>query len=328
MPVTALGHGVRVNVPVLVQQRAARLGAPGEAWLAGLEGLTAELERQWSIIVGSPLSGGSAAYVARARTADGRDVVLKIDPPDPDLSTAGQVRTLAAARGSGYVVLLAHDLERRALLLEALGAPMSRSGLAPERQLELLCAVLARAWRVPRRDGAKLEQAREKAGALAELVGSLWEDLGRPCSEHVVALALEYAKRRRAGTDLNHVVVVHGDPHPDNALQVLTARPGAEPGFVFVDPDGFLADPAYDLGVVLRGWCEELLAGDADRALATARRYCRLLADRSGLDETAVWEWGFLERVSTGLYLLHLGADDLGRKYLESAERLALPRHR
>ena len=304
----------------MVRQRAAHLGAVGEAWLAGLAELVADLERRWSITVGRPMSGGTAAFVAGARTGDGRNVVLKLEPPDPDLHTAGQIRTLEAARGHGYAMLLAYDLEHRALLLEALGPPLTRLGLPPERQMEILCALLVRAWEVPRPDSVTLAQAQEKAVFLAQLVSSLWEDLARPCSERVVALALKYAERRRAGTDLGRAVVVHGDPHPDNALQVLTARPGAEPGFVFVDPDGFLADPAYDLGVVLRGWCDELLTGDA---VATARRYCRLLAERSGSDGAAIWEWGFLERVSTGLYLLRFGAHELGRRYLESAERLA-----
>ena len=55
---------------------------------------------------------------------------------------------------------------------------------------------------------------------------------------------------------------------------------------------------------------------------------CRLLAARSGVNEAAIWEWGFLERISSGLYLLQLGADDLGRQYLDSAERLSMPGHR
>ncbi|MEV0113093.1 hypothetical protein AB0H77_07540 [Streptomyces sp. NPDC050844] len=87
-----------------------------------------------------------------------------------------------------------------------------------------------------------------------------------------------------------------------------------------MDPDGLLADPAYDLGVVLRDWCPELLAGDA---AALARSYCALLAARSGVAATAIWEWGFLERVSTGLYVLDFGAEELGRPYLDTAELLA-----
>lgn len=86
-----------------------------------------------------------------------------------------------------------------------------------------------------------------------------------------------------------------------------------------IDPDGFLADPAYDLGVVLRDWCEQLLAGDS---VALARRYCRLLANESGVDEAAIWKWGFIERVSSGLYTLRLGLDDTAGPFLATAQTL------
>jgi streptomycin 6-kinase len=84
-------------------------------------------------------------------------------------------------------------------------------------------------------------------------------------------------------------------------------------------PDGFRGDAAYDLGVVLRGWCPQLLAGDT-RSLA--HRYCRLLAARTGIDERAIWVWGFVERVSTGLYALSLGAEELAQPFLATAEAL------
>jgi hypothetical protein len=41
-----------------------------------------------------------------------------------------------------------------------------------------------------------------------------------------------------------------------------------------------------------------------------------------GADEVAMREWGYLERVSTGLYATSFGASDLGRPYLETAELL------
>ncbi|MBE3000343.1 phosphotransferase [Nocardiopsis sp. HNM0947] len=312
-----------MELPDLVRQRATRLGAAGTAWLNGLEDLVAELEQRWAITVGPPLSGGSAAYVARARDAEGRDAVLKIDPPDPELGTFDRVHVLRTAGGRGYVRLLADDAEHRALLLEGLGGPLSRAGLSPERQMGVLCDVLAQAWQVPRPSAATREQAQRKAVELGALVSSLWEKQDRPCPERVVDLALDFAEQRRAGTALEGAVVVHGDPHPDNALRVPVPRAGARSGYVLVDPDGFLADPAYDLGVVLRGWCTELLSGSPADAVVRARGYCRLLASRSGLDATAIWQWGFVERVSSGLYLLELGAGELGRQYLDSAERLA-----
>lgn len=58
---------------------------------------------------------------------------------------------------------------------------------------------------------------------------------------------------------------------------------------MFVDPDGFLGDPTYDLGVVLRDWCPELLAGDAP---SVAHRYCRQIAARTRMEEAAGFRRG------------------------------------
>lgn len=53
-----------------------------------------------------------------------------------------------------------------------------------------------------------------------------------------------------------------------------------------------------------------------------ARRYAELLAAGSGHDAQEVWEWGYLERVSTGLYALAFGAGDLARPFFRTAELL------
>ena len=89
---------------------------------------------------------------------------------------------------------------------------------------------------------------------------------------------------------------------------------------MFVDPDGFIADRAYDLGVALRDWSGRLLGPDAR---LVAEGFCDTLAERSGVDATRIWEWGFLERVSTGLYLLDVvRSPAVGIPYLRSAEQL------
>src|SRR6185503_18565663 len=105
-----------------------------------------------------------------------------------------------------------------------------------------------------------------------------------------------------------------------NALAARSPRSGAETGYLLVDPDGFAGDPAYDLGVALRDWHSQLLAADDPTRLA--RRYAELLAAGSGLDAQEVWEWGYLERVSTGLHALALGADELARPLLATAQLL------
>ncbi|MEU7043331.1 aminoglycoside phosphotransferase family protein [Streptomyces varsoviensis] len=304
-----------IELSPVVRAKAQRLGRRGQEWLTGLPDLVAELEQRWSVTAGDPLDRATSAYVLRARTRDGRPAVLKLAVPDPGFPSA--LRTLRLADGQGYVRPLAHDAERHAVLLESLGAPLDESGLPVPRQLDILCATLRRAWRVPPPEAVPRP---DRAHALAALVERLWDGLGRPCAERVADHALECAARRAAAFDPARCVVVHGDPHPGNALRATAPRHGAETGFVFVDPDGFLDEPAYDLGVALRGWCAELTADDA---AGRARGFCARLAARTGVEAAAIWEWGFLERVTTGLYLLDHGAEGSARPYLETAELLA-----
>ena len=101
-------------------------------------------------------------------------------------------------------------------------------------------------------------------------------------------------------------MLVHGDVHEWNALE-------AGDGFKLVDPDGLLAEPEYDLGIIMR---EDPLEGDLhERA--------RWLAQRTGLDEKAVWEWGVVERVSTGLLGTRVGLQPVARQMLAAADELA-----
>jgi streptomycin 6-kinase len=324
MPPTSSGRytGGSGDVVSLVQPvvrlKAASLGAAGLRWLAGLPDLVAELEERWSVHVERSLSGGTAAFIGAARAADGSPSVLKLCVPDPDFGD--EIGTLDRAQGRGYVRLLAHDTDRRAMLLEALGPALTQVNLPPERQIETVCRLLATAWTVPPAATGPSAVPRDKATGLEGLVRRLSGEMDGACSPRVLDLALLFARRRGDAFDPARTVLVHGDAAPANVLRVLSDRPGAETGFVFVDPDGFLGDPAYDLGVALRDWCPELLASHDPRGLA--RHYSALLATHSGLDEQAIWEWGFLERVSTGLYQHAMGAPELSRPFFESAEAL------
>jgi streptomycin 6-kinase len=305
-----------LQIQPLVAERARQLGAAGEEWLVGLERLVTDLQSRWSLTLGPPIPGGTAAYVAEARTGQGQNVVLKVMVPDP--ATANQIETLVRARGRGYCRVVKWSAAEHAVLLEPLGAPLDRSGYPPERQIDILSRTLQCAWQVEPWAALEVPAPQRKAEQLSNLITTLWADLNEPCSEIVLHTALRFAERRaRAGGTRR--VVVHGDPHPGNALQAPRTRAGAEPGFRFVDPDGFLEDPAYDLGVVLRDWCGQLLAGDARRI---AEAYCGRLAERTGVEAQAIWEWGFIERVSSGLYLLQFGERIPGGRFLETARRL------
>jgi streptomycin 6-kinase len=112
-------------------------GPAGTAWIESLPGIVAHLREAWSLTIGESLPGGKAALVLRVGAA-GADAVLKIAPPDSGL--AAEVAALAAADGHGYVRLFAADLDRNAVLLEALGRPLAYATDSPEEQLDLLAA--------------------------------------------------------------------------------------------------------------------------------------------------------------------------------------------
>ena len=69
----------------------------------------------------------------------------------------------------------------------------------------------------------------------------------------------------------------------------------------------------------MREWSADLLAGDPLRR-GWAR--CHRLAALSDVDPDAIWAWGFVERVSTGLLCLKHGMDE-GRPMLAVADAWA-----
>ena len=308
--------GRAVDVPEAVRRKAMARGAEGRRWLEHLDGLIREIERAWRVTVGPTLHGGSESYVAAARTIAGDDAVIKLEMP-PYASFASEVRTLAAADGRGYARLLEHDEERAAMLQERLGPSLGGFGLPVPTQIEILCATLRRAWDVPAPAG--LPSGADKARWLSEFIAATWEEVNRPCTRRVIEQALAFAETREAAFDPEAAVLVHGDAHSANALQDPMHAPAAA-RFKLVDPDGLLAEPAYDLAIPMREWSRELLEGDAARL---GRERCAYLGRLTGVDPRGIWEWGFVERVSTGLLSIQVGADRFGREMLAVAEAWA-----
>jgi streptomycin 6-kinase len=99
---------------------AALYGEAGRAWLARLPSLVAAYAQQWSLTVWSPVEPLSYNYVAPAMRADGRDVVLKVRYPTPELYT--EIEALQCYDGHGIVQLL--EVSREHLFTELLASMM------------------------------------------------------------------------------------------------------------------------------------------------------------------------------------------------------------
>ena len=304
-----IGH-VRITrvmkVPNVVRNKAIALGA--EDWLVDLPGLIIELEDRWKITVGSLIEGGTESYVAQAVDQDGSQVVLKLLIPRADDAALNEIKVLQMAKGKGCVELLKSDETMGALLLERLGPTLYDLRLPIGERHEILCAAVEQLWRPAPNSG--FQTGAEKGRWLIQFIFELWEKLNHPCSERVVDQAVSCAENRIANHDPEKAVLVHGDVHQWNALQ-------SSDGFKLIDPDGLLAEAEYDLGILMREDPVELLVGDPhERA--------RWLARRCNLNATSIWEWGVVERVSTGLLCTQIDLQPAGRDMLTTAERLAV----
>lgn len=268
------------------------------------------VSRSWQLELRAMFAGGVGPPVLDVLAA-GRPAVVKLGwEPGFD----HQVAVLRAADGRGYVRVIDFDADNRVVLLERLGEPLPYIGLDPLAQCDVLVELLTCSWHHPAI--AELHDAPppDKAAGLRGIIDRE--------AHHGSGYLPVLSAARTLTTSLNergrHPVIVHGDPHPGNALH-------REAGWALIDPDGFRCDAAYDLGVVARGWTTEILvAGDAGGDWL--RELCGHLAAATGVDAELIFDWAFVERVTTGLWLTKFGAPD-GADYLDSAA-LLLPQLR
>jgi len=280
--------------------------------------------RDWRLTAYRWFDGGAGTPPVAVTGPDGIPGVLKIAAPG-ELDT--QARVMRAADGRGYARVLAWDAERGAMLTELLGPTLGSKALGADaptlgEQLPVLAPLLQAAWTVPLEAGSPFVG---KAAGLLQILADLGPRYGNDLGE-AIRWATEYA-RELADTERPEVVC-HGDPHAGNVL-----RRGS--GWALIDPDGFVGERAYDLGVVLRDACDEFAAAEAAGAVgvgvgvgagageALLREHCRRLAGLCDVDAERVWRWASVERVTTALYLRWHGAVERAAPFAATATVLA-----
>ncbi|MFK5582871.1 aminoglycoside phosphotransferase family protein [Serinicoccus sp. LYQ131] len=297
----------------------------GQDWavdlLAAFPEVLARTVDRWGLVIERAHTDGVGLPVLEVRRGD-EPAVVKFDDAGTDLPQ--QVRVMSAAQGRGYARVLDHADDLGAALLERLGLSLAQATPDGVEQVDVLVGLLEQAWELPLAVGSQ-DRPGEKAEQLLAIVETEvaeggWVHRHRASLDRAAGLARDLVAA--PGTD---VVVAHGDPHSLNALQR-----GTDEEFAFIDPDGFLCEREYDVGVVLRDLMREIemavaAAGGAG-VRGVARRWHETqvmrVSRRMGLNAERVSAWAFTERVCTGIWLHRLGFEDEAERWLTTADLL------
>lgn len=293
---------------------AAVYGRPGRDWLDELPDRIVELERLWSVRVGSPYEL-SFNYVAPATGPAGQRWVLKLAVPGhPALPR--EAAALQAYAGGPAVGVVAHDDDRAALLLEravpgrSLADLLARSGMSPRADLAATRAtvgVMQALWRVPEDASRFTELADYRAdiGAHVELHGSTG-----PIPADLLDRALAAFDRQVESPA--ELVLCHGDLHQHNVLSAQVGRGGARSTgrtWLAIDPHGVLGDPGFDVGALFYN----PIGASAEQLVRLAPDRVRGISTALGWPESRVRDWALFMCVLSEIWTAEDGTPPDGR---------------
>ncbi|MEH1027322.1 aminoglycoside phosphotransferase family protein [Micromonospora profundi] len=248
-----------------------RRSPAGRAWLATLPTWLAECAERWSLQLGKPFEYAYASFAVPADLPDGTAAVLKLQYPDDD--SRHEADALAHWDGDGAIRLLAHDPQRRALLVERCRPGTALHHLPMDQALDVMVGLLPRLWRPA--DEPFTPLADEAAGWIARMPRN-WERAGRPYQRRLLDAALDLLAG--LASSQGEQVLVNQDLHAGNVLAA-----DREPWLV-IDPKPLTGEREFSIVPLVRG--QEL--GHSPTAV---RHRLDRLSEELGLDRERVRGW-------------------------------------
>jgi streptomycin 6-kinase len=252
----------------------------GVEWLERLPRLVSECVAEWKLALGPPFEPAHISYVARAELPDGTPAVLKVNFPEPE--SEDEADALAHWQGDCAVLLLAHDPERRALLVERCEPGTQLWAVEDEVEANRIAAgVLRHLWRPPPPDHSFRSLAGE-ATRWAEELPLAWEERGQRFERSLLEEAIGFL--REAGPSQGAEVVLHQDFHGGNVLSA------SRQSWLAIDPKPLVGEREFDTASLLRDRREQLTHDPS--AAETIRRRLDQLASELELDRERMRGWG------------------------------------
>ena len=263
-----------------------REGERGVQWLASLPEIVTELVERWGCTLDGPVMYGGVGVVVPVLQRQ-RPAVMKVSFPHP--GNVAEPDAFAIWGGRGAVLLYERADEHFAMLLErALARTLVE--VRDKDEVVQIAGQLSHRLAVPA-PSTTLPRLRDRAPVWESELRQDAADLADPLPLHVVHAAL--ATVRELGSDQPNLMV-HGDFHQRNILA------GVREPWLAVDPKGYVGDPAYDGGTLLRTRAIALIEeDDLDKALL---RSLDIFTEAAELDRERVRRWAQFHAVQNAFW--------------------------
>lgn len=255
-------------------------------WLARLPELVPDLAARWAIEVEAPFEpGGRSAWVAPAKDATGRDLVLKVGWAHPEAADEAAGLRRWAGRGAVLLYRAQQRQDTSALLIERCRPGHSLGSVQAEPEQDVIVAGLLRQLWAAGPGEYTFRPLQVMCDVWADEFERRWAQTPGLVDAGLARLAVTFLRELPASAPQQ--VLLCTDLH---AANIVSAE--REPWLV-IDPKPYLGDPAYDVIQHLLN-CDQRLR--ADPVALVAR-----MSDLLDLDAERVSRWLFARCVQESI---------------------------
>jgi streptomycin 6-kinase len=294
-------------VPTPLKNLMLAKGEAGQKWLDNLPGTVAKLEKEWRIIVDETFAECYCNYVAPAKTAEGKSVVLKLSFPNKEFYR--ELKYLQLQQGGPVPQLLHVDESIPAMLMEKMEPAEMLVKLDDTEAIPITAQLLTELWKVtPPTEGF-------------ETMDDIFADFLRLKTKFAgqSTLAPEIIEKaeqsfRTLLTSPQEQVLLHGDLHQFNIIS------DEQKGWIVIDPAGAIGERAYDVSAFLKNPPE--VVGHSPRLKEILINRIQTFAQLLNLDSKRLYLAGLFSTVLSVWWAMEDGSE-IGDDFIKVAEALA-----
>jgi len=255
-------------------------GDKGQRWLKELPTLISYCQEKWQLTNLKLHENLSYNCILFANRSNDTSVILKLCHPSSDFLK--EIHALNAYNGQGAVKLFDCDIDKGALLMEALIPGKSLKSFFPEldEKAELIAIEV-----IKKLHSCGLPKNIADFPTLEQWLSSLDE-----ANEILFASLIQRAKELAAYllNTQSKPILLHGDLHHDNILLNNNE-------WVSIDPKGVIGEAAYEAGAFIRNPMPELLKQPDPLTIINNR--VNLFSAHLNIERQRLIDWSFVQAV-------------------------------